>query len=76
MLRLVVKKLVSLVTSVTGGEGGILSPPFLLSSCHPCTFAIIRYILAGYNGFRTQATVSIASPIPCSSAETGISGIS
>jgi hypothetical protein len=31
LLRLVVKKLVSPVTSVTGGEGGILTPPIFVS---------------------------------------------
>jgi len=60
----------------TGGEGGILLPPFLLSACDPYTSEIIACFPEAYKNFHSWATVSIVSPIRCSSAENGISGIS
>jgi hypothetical protein len=35
-------------------EGGILLPPFSLSSCDAYTFAIIRFVLAGYKRIRSS----------------------
>jgi hypothetical protein len=61
---------------MSGGEGGILLPPFLLSRCDPYTSAIIPCALAGYKRIRSSATVSTVSLIPCSSAQNGIIGIS
>ena len=61
---------------MTGGAGGILLPPFLLSSCHPYTLAIIYWSQVTYNEIPPVSRVSIVSPIRYSSAENGISGIS
>ena len=60
----------------SGGEGGILVPPFLLSSCDAYTSTIIPCVLVGYKQIRSSATVSIVSLIRWSSAENGIRGIS
>jgi hypothetical protein len=60
----------------TGGEGGILSPPFLACADESYTFAIIPCVLAGCKLFSTFASVSPVSPIGCDSDENGITGIS
>ena len=60
----------------SGGEGGILSLPFLLSSCNAYTSTIVPCVYRSYKHIRSSATVSTVSPIRCSSAENGISGIS
>jgi hypothetical protein len=59
-----------------GGEGGILLPPFLASYGDAYTFAIIPCVYAGYKRNLSSVPVSIVSAICCSSAETGITGIS
>ena len=60
----------------TGGEGGILVPPFPASADESYTSAIIPCGLATYKRFLSSATVSIVSPIRWGSAENGITGIS
>jgi hypothetical protein len=50
--------------------------PFLLSRCDTYTSAIIAYRSAVYKRFELWATVSMVSPVRCSSAQNGISGIS
>jgi hypothetical protein len=50
-------------------------PSFLLSDCDAYTSAIIPCPNAAYKQIRSQATVSIVSPIRGSSAENGIGGI-
>jgi hypothetical protein len=47
----------------SGGEGGILLPPLLLSGCDAYTSVIIIFVCAGYKRIRSSATVSIVSLI-------------
>ena len=54
-------------------EGGILLPPFLLSSSDSYTSPIIRTAVAGYSDFELRLRV-LVSPIRCSSAHIGVSG--
>jgi hypothetical protein len=60
----------------SGGEGGILLPPSPASQYETYSSAIIPCVCAGYKRIRSQAGVSIVSPIRCRDAENGITGIS
>ena len=60
----------------SGGEGGILLPPFPAIADESYTSVIILCVLAGYKRIRSSATVSIVSLIRWSSAKNGITGIS
>jgi hypothetical protein len=61
---------------LSGGEGGILLPPFLAGAYESYTSGIIPCVLAGCKLFSTFASVSTVSPICCDSDQNGITGIS
>ena len=56
----------------SGGESGILLPPSPASDCETYSSAIIACICAGYKHIRSQAGVSIVSPVSPNSIENGI----
>lgn len=60
----------------SGGEGGILSPPFFATVDEPYACAIIPSKLGTCKRIRTSVPVSIVSPGGHISQQNGISGIS
>jgi len=48
---------------LTGGEGGILLAPLLLSACDPYTLRTIASISADYKGFHSWTGISTVPPI-------------